>query len=115
MSGPTIHGYRSEHGCETSILELIERAVEAQEDESQFGVCLYDQSAAFDLLDFYILEIKIRELRLGKERIRCCTDLHNLWDSGRISPRELYEKRFFYLTLKMCKWLPVSIQFKDKF
>ena len=48
LLSPTIHGYRAEHGCETSVIELIERAVESQEEGSQFGLCLYDQSAVFD-------------------------------------------------------------------
>ena len=69
MISNTIHGYREGHSCETSILEIIGNVVESQEEGSHFGLCLFDQSAAFNLLDFIILENKMRALNLREGTI----------------------------------------------
>ena len=60
---PDIHSYRKEHGCATSLLEMYEEAVNAQEEGNYFALNLYDQSSAFDLVDFHIFlsELKLLE------------------------------------------------------
>ena len=64
MLSDTIQGYRAHHSCETSVLELLESATEAQEEGNQFSLCLFDQSAEFDLMDFEILERKMEALNI---------------------------------------------------
>ena len=66
----TIHGYRKGHSCESSVIEMLEEAVESQEEGSYFAVNIYDQSCAFDLLDYSILESKLRVLNFSEETIR---------------------------------------------
>ena len=58
----TIHGYRTEHSCETSILEMLNEAVTSHEEGTYFGLCMYDQSAAFDLVNYSIFLRKLEIL-----------------------------------------------------
>ena len=66
---PTIHGYRKEHGCATAILEAYEDAVFAQERGMLYALNMYDQSAAFDLVDHQILTDKMRIIGFDEDAI----------------------------------------------
>ena len=60
LLNPSIHGYRKHHSCETSILEVLEEVAESQEEKSHTAICMYDQSAAFDVVDHPLLLQKLR-------------------------------------------------------
>ncbi len=54
-----IHGYRKQHGCVTALLEVYEDAIAAQHHGEHFTLNMYDQSAAFDLVDAQIYQQKL--------------------------------------------------------
>ena len=61
------HGYRKSHSCATSIMEMYDQAMMAYEDGNFFGLNLFDQSSAFDLVDFKIFQQKLELLGFDKD------------------------------------------------
>ena len=64
-----IHGYRKYHGCTSSIIEVYEEALDAQERQELCSLNLYDQSAAFDLLDHELLLRKMSILGFDEDAL----------------------------------------------
>ena len=54
------HGYRKHHGTITAILEAQEEAFEAMDRGEAMGIVTLDQSAAFDVIEHYILKRKMQ-------------------------------------------------------
>ena len=50
------HGYRKSHSCVTAIMEMYEEAMIAYEEGKFFGANPYDQSSAFELVDYQVLQ-----------------------------------------------------------
>ncbi len=66
---PSIHGYRKAHSCSTAVIDMYEEAIMAQEEGQFFGLNMYDQSSALDLVDFEIFWAKLGLLGFEEETI----------------------------------------------
>ena len=64
-----IHGYRKYHGYTSSIIEVYEEALDAQERQELCSLNLYDQSAAFDLVDHELLMKKMSILGFDEDAL----------------------------------------------
>ena len=57
---PNLHGSRAGHSTATALTQLYDTWVEEVEQGSMVGVLLCDQSAAFDLCDYFLLIEKLK-------------------------------------------------------
>ena len=65
---PSIHGYREYHSCVSASIEAYEDAITAQDNGDLFLLSLYDQSAAFNLVDHEIFLAKLKLIGLMKRQ-----------------------------------------------
>ena len=64
------HGSLPNHSTATAIIQLTNTWMEAAEKRKLSGVCLLDQSAAYDLLDFDIFTRKLKEYNFSNDTIK---------------------------------------------
>ena len=63
------HGSLPAHSTATALIQLTDMWIEAAEKKEFTGVCMLDQSAAYDLLDFEIFEEKLKEYNFDEASI----------------------------------------------
>ena len=52
---PNHHGGLPNHSTATALIQMVDMWIEAAENSEISGVCMIDQSAAYDLLDHFLL------------------------------------------------------------
>ena len=63
------HGSLPDHSTATALIQLTDMWMEAAEKKKFTGVCMLDQSAAYDLLDHEIFADKLHEYNFNDESI----------------------------------------------
>ena len=63
------HGFRSKHGTNTAIVEAQGVIYEAIEEGKVVGMMTIDQSSAFDVVEHFVLKIKLSVYRFEDDSI----------------------------------------------
>ena len=66
---PNHHGGLPNHSTATALIQMVDMWIEAAENSELSGVCMIDQSAAYDLLDHFLFPKKLKEYNFDEASI----------------------------------------------
>ena len=66
---PNHHGGLPNHSTATALIQMVDMWIEAAENNELSGVCMIDQSAAYDLLDHFLFPKKLKEYNFDEASI----------------------------------------------
>ena len=69
MFHPNHHGGLPNHSTATALIQMVDMWIEAAENKELSGVCMIDQSAAYDLFDHFLFPKKLKEYNFDEASI----------------------------------------------